>query len=307
MGISSSATRRAHDISSDGRSRRPSVSPALPISPTSALVVTALQRSAGNAAVARVLQRCVSAAGGACHCAGCAAKREREASLPESELAAASGGDQHGLGADFSDVRVHTDSAAADRVMSRTAIGQASVAGTEHSVELALARCVRSVQRQQYGASNGQAVATIPRIVSDEDIAWVEALLAETATVSPDQTAAQAMGVQREDWDTCLADKVNMAAAWVTLLGATATTVAAALAPDPTTITKWVALGLVTAIIGAALWLLAAILSYQECLRSQANPDEGEIEQLQRQLEQLQQTVDELKRMQGASPAPATP
>jgi hypothetical protein len=63
----------------------------------------------------------------------------------------------------------------------------------------------------------------------------------------------------------------------------------------------------VTAIVGAALWLLAAILSHQHCLRSRANPDEGEIKLLQRQLEQLQQTVDELKRMQGASPATVTP
>jgi hypothetical protein len=108
---------------------------------------------------------------------------------------------------DPSDAFERAAEASADRVMSRTAIGQANVAGAEHSVKLALARCVRSVQRRQYGASNGQAVAAIPRIVADEDIAWVEALLAETATARPDQTAAQAMSVQREDWDTCLADR----------------------------------------------------------------------------------------------------
>lgn len=107
------------------------------------------------------------------------------------------------------------------------------------------------------------------------------------------------MSVQR-DWNTCLADKFNIAAAVGATVSAAGAGIALVLAPDPTTITKWAAVGAIAAVIAGILWIISAILAYQNCLRSQTNPDHDQIQRLQRQVDQLRHTVDELRRLPGA-------
>jgi hypothetical protein len=199
----------------------------------------------------------------------------------------------------------------ADRVMARVAVAEPTRALNRALARSAVQRAVVAIQRDADGAAGpGVEPRELPKIVTDEDIQWLEELVAEAqgGGSSPD-TTAQAMFVQRA-WNDCLVDKANLAAAIAATVSAVGFGIGALLAPDPTTLTKWAAVGLIAAVVAGILWIISAALALMNCLAAQANVDHEQIERLQRQVDQLRQTVEELRRLQGggtATPAPTTP
>jgi hypothetical protein len=171
-------------------------------------------------------------------------------------------------------------------------------------------------QRQSDAGTDGSSSLAVEQIVTDEDISYLQQIIATgQQQAGPDQTqdqqTAQALSVHRllvQRWSvwTCFGDKANVAAAAAATVAAIGTGIAALLAPDPTTITKWVALGLIAAVIAGIAWLISAIIGLRNCYKAQddAAQHQREIDSLQRQIDQLQRTVEKLKEVQGQGPAP---
>jgi hypothetical protein len=97
-------------------------------------------------------------------------------------------------------------------------------------------------------------------------------------------------------WSDCLAEKANLVAAVAALVAAAGVTIAAIVAPEPTTITKWMALGLAAGVISAIAWVINGIIALRSCLETDADANRREIEQLRQRQEQLERTMEELKR-----------
>jgi hypothetical protein len=173
-------------------------------------------------------------------------------------------------------------------------------------------------------ADSGAAAAPIEQIATAEDINLLKQIIdegkssrgaeekqtAQTSRVS--RLAVKAvqtrLAVQRWSVWNCFGDKANVAAAVGAVVAAGAGTIAALLAPDPTTITKWVAIGIAAGIIAAIAWLISAIIGLMNCWRAQddAAQHQQEIESLQRQIDQLRRTLERLERLRsGGQPAPA--
>ncbi len=148
------------------------------------------------------------------------------------------------------------------------------------------------------------------RIVTDEDIRWLENLVENrtdpSAEAAQETETAQTLTVQGS-WTSCLADKFNFAAAIAATLSAGAATVAAALVPEPTTLTKWAAAGFALAIIAGLLWAISAAIAWRNCENQQPDRNQQQIDRLQRQIDQMQHTVDELNRIRGQAPSPPRP
>lgn len=104
------------------------------------------------------------------------------------------------------------------------------------------------------------------------------------------------------DGASCWSPKLGILAAWTAVIGAGAGTVALVLAPDPTTLTKWAALGAAAALVGALVGLVAAYGALADCLQSAKDAEENkrEIEALRRQQRATEKTVNELKRLMGS-------
>ncbi|WP_437656662.1 DUF4157 domain-containing protein [Sorangium sp. So ce1182] len=104
----------------------------------------------------------------------------------------------------------------------------------------------------------------------------------------------------------CVAAYWNLAAAITALLAAAAVGIGLILAPDPTTVTKWVAAGTLIGVLSGIAWTINAIVSLIDCKAALNRPDDREeIERLRRRLEQLERAQREIQRMSGQSPAPS--
>lgn len=174
-----------------------------------------------------------------------------------------------------------------------------------------------TIQRDGNDRTGGTTDGSYEQIATDQDIAYMEQLYQEGQQQAgleqtQDQATTQALRVQPlvvQRWSvwTCFGDKANVAAAIAATIAAGATAAVAFLAPDPTTITKWVSLGLVTGIIAGIAWIISAVVGLRNCYRAQddAAQHQREIDSLQRQIDQLQKTLQKINEARGGGPAPA--
>lgn len=99
----------------------------------------------------------------------------------------------------------------------------------------------------------------------------------------------------------CVAEYWNLSAAIASLLAAAGAGLALILAPDPTTITKWVAIGAIAGVISGLAWTINAIISLINC--KQALPEtaarEEEIRRLRQRQDQLERTLQQLQDQRG--------
>ena len=93
---------------------------------------------------------------------------------------------------------------------------------------------------------------------------------------------------------SCLSATFNVAAAALTLIGSAMAATGGWLAPDPTMLTKLAAAGLTIAAIGAAAWLIAALIELLNCAKKAGVPDD-EIAELEEALRELQDKVEQLE------------
>jgi hypothetical protein len=156
---------------------------------------------------------------------------------------------------------------------------------------------------QRDAASDDVGARAVERIVTDDDIAWLTEQVQNRSNEADTASSVQALAVQRS-WTSCIADKLNFLAAIAATVAAGAGTIAALLAPEPTTITKWAAVGLIAGIIAGLAWAISAAIAWRNCENQQPNRDQAQIDRLQRQVDQLQRTMDELNRARGQAPAP---
>jgi hypothetical protein len=163
----------------------------------------------------------------------------------------------------------------------------------------------QSEEVAQRDAANADAGArAVEKIVTDDDIAWLTEQVHNRGSEAEDASSVQALAVQRS-WTSCMSDKLNFLAAIAATVAAGAGTIAALLAPEPTTITKWAAVGLIAGIIAGLAWAISAAIAWRNCENQQPNRDQEQIDRLQRQIDQMQRTLDELNRARGQAPAPA--
>jgi len=95
-------------------------------------------------------------------------------------------------------------------------------------------------------------------------------------------------------WD-CLAEKANLAAAILSFVAATGTTIVLLLAPEPTTLTKWGSVFTAVGALGALAWIISAIISLIDCLKG-VGGNEDEIKELQETQKQLEEKLEELEK-----------
>lgn len=90
----------------------------------------------------------------------------------------------------------------------------------------------------------------------------------------------------------CIAEYWNLAAAIASLVAAAGAGLALILAPDPTTITKWAAIGAIAGIIAGLAWCINAIISLVNCKRALGESAERDAE-----IRRLQQRQAEMERL----------
>lgn len=93
---------------------------------------------------------------------------------------------------------------------------------------------------------------------------------------------------------SCLSATFNAAAAALSLIGGAMMSTALWIAPEPTTLTKWAAAGMTVATVGAAAWLVSALIELINCAKKNGASSE-EIEELEEALENLQERIEELE------------
>ncbi len=195
-----------------------------------------------------------------------------------------------------------------ERLMSGTT-GLFAAPSSGHGPVYTVVSRLMNVQRQS--DSDHQNAARV--IVTPEDIEWTEELVRQTQAggQSRQSATAQTLSVQRAGG--CWGDKFNLAAAILATVSAGALTIVAVLAPDPTTLTKWAAIGLAAGILAGIAWTISAAIQLKNCLAQSDAPDRDEqIRHLEREIEQLQRTQEELRRLKdrvtpGSAPAGAVP
>lgn len=93
---------------------------------------------------------------------------------------------------------------------------------------------------------------------------------------------------------SCLSATFNVAAAALSLIGGAMLSTALWIAPEPTTLSKWAAAGMTIATIGAAAWLVAALIELINCAKESGVSSE-EIDELEEVLEDLRDRIAELE------------
>jgi len=245
------------------------------------------------------------------------------------------------FGYDFSSVRIHTDERAVETARALGAIAYATgndIVFSAHSYapQSAVGRHVLAhelthvIQQRNGSITDARTDASKPtvvnrllvqcdsrgsinvseQIVTTEDISFLEKIVDEgkqsMINRSQGQVTAQALRVQPltiQRWSvwTCFGDKANIAAAAAALIAAGVAGIALLLAPDPTTVTKWMAAGVVVGIISGIAWLISAIIGLIDCYQAQedAAQHQREIESLRRQVRQLRRTMRQLQSGRG--------
>ncbi|MCW5808784.1 MAG: DUF4157 domain-containing protein [Deltaproteobacteria bacterium] len=125
-------------------------------------------------------------------------------------------------------------------------------------------------------------------------------LLTEVGLSSPEQIQGHLFG------GDCIAEYWNLAAAIASLVAAAGAGLALILAPDPTTITKWAAVGAIAGVIAGLAWTINSIISLVNCKRAlpQTAAREQEIRDLQDRQRRLEETLRRLQGQQNQPPGP---
>jgi hypothetical protein len=96
-------------------------------------------------------------------------------------------------------------------------------------------------------------------------------------------------------WSKCLSEVFNLVAAILSVVGAGLSTIALALTPEPTGVTKALAVASGIATLGALAWVISALIALLDCLERTGGGG-ADVDSLRDELKRLQERVKELEK-----------